>query len=56
MQDYTEQEKAIKEAIKASGGDAAIVAAVAKAVVSDKVDALEEKAATTQALIEQSRE
>jgi predicted nucleic acid-binding protein len=56
MQEFTEQEKAIKTAIKEAGGDSAIVSAVAKAVVADKVDALEEKAATTQLLIEQSRD
>ena len=56
MQAFTEQEKAIKDAIKEAGADAAIVAAVAKAIVADKVDALETKASATQAMIDLSRE
>jgi phospholipase/lecithinase/hemolysin len=56
MQAYSEQEKAIKTAIKEAGADAAIVSAVAKAIVTDKLDALKEKAEVTQALIEQNRE
>lgn len=39
----SEQEKAIKEEIKAVGDDPAIISAVAKAITANKVDKLLEK-------------
>lgn len=51
----TERAKAVKDEIKAAGGDATICSAVAKAIVSDKVDALKEKCKTTEEMIALSR-
>jgi alkanesulfonate monooxygenase SsuD/methylene tetrahydromethanopterin reductase-like flavin-dependent oxidoreductase (luciferase family) len=47
VESLSEQEKDIKERVKAAGGNPAIVAAVAKAVVKDKVDELIEKSKLT---------
>lgn len=54
-QAISEQVKEVKEQIKASGGNPAVAAAVAKAIVNDKVSELLEKAETTVELIDLSR-
>jgi hypothetical protein len=59
---YTEEEslgeliKAVKEEVKAAGGNPAIVAAVAKAIAVNKVDALKEKSEVTVEMIELARD
>jgi hypothetical protein len=51
----SEQEKDIKERVKAAGGNPAVVASVAKAVVRDKIDDLIEKSKLTEQLCKVSR-
>jgi hypothetical protein len=51
----SEQEKDIKERAKAAGGNPAVVAAVARAVVKDKIDDLIEKSWLTTQLCQVSR-
>jgi DNA-binding ferritin-like protein len=51
-----EQEKEIKERIKAAGGNPAIVASVAKAVVKDKIDDLIERSQITEQLCKAARD
>lgn len=55
-QSLSEQEKDVKTRVKESGGNPAIVAAVAKSIVNNKVDELKEKSEATVALIDLSRE
>jgi alkanesulfonate monooxygenase SsuD/methylene tetrahydromethanopterin reductase-like flavin-dependent oxidoreductase (luciferase family) len=55
-QSLGEQIKAVKEEVKAAGGNPAIVAAVAKAIVADKVEELKEKSEVTVEMIELSRD
>lgn len=52
----SDQEKDIKVRIKESGGNPAIVSAVAKAIVSNKVEELKIKSETVIDLIELSRD
>lgn len=54
-QSLAEEVKEVKDAIKAGGGNAAIAAAVAKAIAGNKVDDLKAKAEDTVDLIELSR-
>lgn len=56
QQSIDEQVKDIKEQIKEAGGNATIAATVAKAIVDNKVEALVEKAETTEQYIELSRD
>lgn len=56
MESLSEEEKDIKTRVKESGGNPAIVAAVAKSIVKNKVDELKEKSEATVALIDLSRE
>lgn len=56
QQSLDEEVKEVKEAIKESGGNAAIAATVAKAIVANKVSDLSEKAETTEQYIELSRD
>ena len=54
-QSLAEEVKEVKDAIKAGGGNAAIAAAVAKAIAGNKVDDLKSKAEETVDLIALSR-
>lgn len=55
-QSLSEQEKSIKDEIKSSGGNPAVVSAVAKAIVNDKITELKERSEVTLNLIDLSRE
>jgi hypothetical protein len=51
VQSLSEQEKSAKEAIKADGGNPAICATVARAILADKLQELAEKCIATQQLL-----